>query len=161
MQALWSIPELLQYAKASCSIYNSASMTLEEVIDVMKQAGSKNQMTVRLHTGDPSLYGAIREQMDQLDKDNISYDVVPGVSSFCGAAAALKAEYAFAECIPVCYYYTHGKEKLLCPKRRNCIACSSSGKPWSSFLSTGMLEQLSQRLLAGGYQTDTPCGNCI
>ena len=86
-------PELLQYAKASCSIYNSASMTLEEVIDVMKQAEAKNQMTVRLHTGDPSLYGAIREQMDQLDKDNISYDVVPGVSSFCGAAAALKAEY--------------------------------------------------------------------
>ena len=59
----------------------------------MKQAESKNQMTVRLHTGDPSLYGAIREQMDQLDKDNIPYDVVPGVSSFCGAAAALKAEY--------------------------------------------------------------------
>ena len=86
-------PELLQYAKASCSIYNSASMTLEEVIDVMKQAEEKNQMTVRLHTGDPSLYGAIREQMDQLDKYNIQYDVVPGVSSFCGAAAALKVEY--------------------------------------------------------------------
>ena len=72
-------PELLQYAKASCSIYNSASMTLEEVIDVMKQAEAKNQMTVRLHTGDPSLYGAIREQMDQLDKDNISYDL----GTFC------------------------------------------------------------------------------
>ena len=113
-------------------------------------------MTVRLHTGDPSLYGAIREQMDQLDKDNISYDVVPGVSSFCRCGGGAKGRIYFAECIPVCYYYTHGRKKLLCPKKKKLHCLQLIRQPWSSFLSTGMLEQLSQRLLAGGYQTDTP-----
>ena len=82
-------PELLEYAKDSAEIYNSAKMNLDEVIDVMKQGDTKN--IVRLHTGDPCVYGAIREQMDRLDKLGIEYDVCPGVSSFCGAAAAFKA----------------------------------------------------------------------
>ena len=125
-------PELLQYAKASCSIYNSASMTLEEVIDVMKQAEAKNQMTVRLHTGDPSLYGAIREQMDQLDKDNISYDVVPGVSSFCGAAAALKAEYTLPNVSQSVILHAW-QEKLLCPKKKKLHCLQLIRQPWSSF----------------------------
>lgn len=68
-------PELLSYAKMDCQIYNSAHMTLEEVIDVMKEAEKDEQMTVRLHTGDPSLYGAIREQMDQLNELGIPYAV--------------------------------------------------------------------------------------
>ena len=80
-------PELLEYAKDSAEIYNSAKMNLDEVIDVMKQGDTKN--IVRLHTGDPCVYGAIREQMDRLDKLGIEYDVCRGVSSFCGAAAAL------------------------------------------------------------------------
>ena len=86
-------PALLGFAKKDCRIYNSAQMTLEEVIAVMEEAESRQQMTVRLHTGDPSLYGAIREQIDCLKEQEISYDVTPGVSSFCGAAAALDAEY--------------------------------------------------------------------
>ena len=148
-------PELLQYAKASCSIYNSASMTLEEVIDVMKQAEAKNQMTVRLHTGDPSLYGAIREQMDQLDKDNISYDVVPGVSSFCGAAAALKAEYTLPN-VSQSAIITRMAGKTPVPEKEEIALLAAHQATMVIFLSTGMLEQLSQRLLAGGYQTDTP-----
>lgn len=88
-------PELLEYAKDSAEIYNSAKMNLDEVIDVMKQGDTKN--IVRLHTGDPCVYGAIREQMDRLDKLGIEYDVCPGVSSFCGAAAALKAEYTLPD----------------------------------------------------------------
>ena len=134
-------PELLQYAKASCSIYNSASMTLEEVINVMKQAEEKNQLTVRLHTGDPSLYGAIREQMDQLDAYNITYDVVPGVSSFCGAAAALKAEYTLPN-VSQSVIITRMAGRTPVPEKEEIALLAA--------------HQASQRLLAGGYQTDTP-----
>ena len=90
-------PALLNYKKESCAVYDSASMTLEQVIEVMKDTEARGGMTVRLHTGDPSLYGAIREQMDELDKLGIGYDVTPGVSSFSGAAAALCAEYTLPE----------------------------------------------------------------
>ena len=86
-------PGLLGLAKPGCAIYNSAEMTLEQVLDTIRAAEKAGGTTVRLHTGDPCLYGAIREQMDALDADGISYDDTPGVSSFCGAAAALCAEY--------------------------------------------------------------------
>ena len=86
-------PALLGLAKADCTIYNSAEMTLEQVLAVMRKNEAAHKITVRLHTGDPCLYGAIREQMDALDADGIPYDDTPGVSSFCGAAAALNAEY--------------------------------------------------------------------
>ncbi|MBP5582303.1 MAG: cobalt-precorrin-4/precorrin-4 C(11)-methyltransferase, partial [Ruminococcus sp.] len=90
-------PELLDYAKGGCEIHNSALMTLDEVIDVMKNAENSGKTTVRLHTGDPCVFGAIREQMERLDALGIAYDVCPGVSSFCGAAAALKAEYTLPD----------------------------------------------------------------
>ena len=86
-------PELLQFAKEGCHICNSASMTLEDVLQEMEQAEAEGRMTVRLHTGDPSLYGAIREQMDALDQRHIAYTYVPGVSSFSAAAAAVRKEY--------------------------------------------------------------------
>ena len=86
-------PALLGLAKPECAVYNSAEMTLEQVLDVMHRVDAAGGTTVRLHTGDPCLYGAIREQMDALDADGIPYDDTPGVSSFCGAAAALCAEY--------------------------------------------------------------------
>ena len=82
-------PVLLGLVKEGCKIYNSAEMTLEQVLAVMKEADAQGLDLVRLHTGDPCLYGAIREQMDELDKQNIPWDDTPGVSSFCGAAAAL------------------------------------------------------------------------
>ena len=82
-------PELLKETKPGCEILNSAYMTLDEVIDAMEKAEEAGKMTVRLHTGDPSIYGAIREQMDELDKMGVSYDVTPGVSSFSGAAASM------------------------------------------------------------------------
>ena len=86
-------PELLKYAKDGCEIYDSAKLDLEQVIEIVQKAEKEKKMTVRLHTGDPSIYGAIREQMDELDKLGVNYDVTPGVSSFCGAAAALNMEY--------------------------------------------------------------------
>ena len=86
-------PALLDYKKDGCEVYNSAKMTLEEVIAVMAPAAKAGKTVVRLHTGDPCVYGAHREQMDKLDRLGLAYEVCPGVSSFCGAAAALKAEY--------------------------------------------------------------------
>ena len=85
-------PALMESAKKTCRIYDSAVMTLEEVVAVMRGAEKEGLMTVRLHTGDPSLYGAVREQMDLLDEAGIPYDSTPGVSSMCGAAAALNLE---------------------------------------------------------------------
>ena len=90
-------PQLLEYTKENCEIYNSAKMTLEEVLDVIFAAEEKGLTTVRLHTGDPSLYGAIREQMDVLEEKNIAFDYCPGVSSFCGAASALNLEYTLPD----------------------------------------------------------------
>ena len=118
-------PALLGFAKKDCRIYNSAQMTLEEVIAVMEEAESRQQMTVRLHTGDPSLYGAIREQIDRLKEQKIAYDVTPGGSCFCGAAAALDAEYtlpgikgAYTEQTPAAIVYKASwpeERTLRCP----------------------------------------------
>ena len=86
-------PQLLDYAREGCEIYNSAKMTLDEVIAVMKAAEADGKMTVRLHTGEPSIYGAVREQMDELDELFIPYESCPGVSACFGAAASLNIEY--------------------------------------------------------------------
>ena len=90
-------PELLGYARKECEIYNSAKMTLDEVIDVMKDAHAKEKELVRLHTGDPSVYGAIREQMDALDELGIEYESCPGVSACFGAASSLNLEYTLPD----------------------------------------------------------------
>ena len=86
-------PELLEYSKKDCEIYNSAKLTLDEVIALMKDADKKEKVVVRLHTGDPSIYGAVREQMDELERFGISYESCPGVSACFGAAASLNLEY--------------------------------------------------------------------
>ena len=90
-------PALLNYCRKDCRIYNSAEMTLEQVIDAIRKAEAEGKTTVRLHTGDSSIYGAVREQFDELDKLGIAYDVCPGVSAFCGAAASLKTEYTLPD----------------------------------------------------------------
>ena len=90
-------PQLLEYSKDVCTIHNSAKMTLEEVISVIENAEAEGKTTVRLHTGDPCIYGAIREQMDILDEKGIAYDYCPGVSAFCGAASALNLEYTLPD----------------------------------------------------------------
>ena len=120
-------PELLKYAKPDCVIMDSAKMTLEEVIAAMVPAAQSGKLVVRLHTGDPSIYGAHREQIDLLRSYGLDYEIVPGVSSFCAAAAALKiADYA-----------AHNATMVI-------------------FLSSSMLEKLQKELIAGGYKEDTP-----
>ena len=134
-------PALLGFAKKDCRIYNSAQMTLEEVIAVMEEAESRQQMTVRLHTGDPSLYGAIREQIDCLKEQEISYDVTPGVSSFCGAAAALDAEYTLPG-ITQSVIITRMAGRTPVPEAESIASLAAHGCAMVIFLSAGMLEGL-------------------
>lgn len=148
-------PALLGFAKKDCRIYNSAQMTLEEVIVVMEEAESRQQMTVRLHTGDPSLYGAIREQIDCLKEQKIAYDVTPGVSSFCGAAAALDAEYTLPG-ITQSVIITRMAGRTPVPERESIASFAAHHATMVIFLSTGMLKKLSEELIKGGYEADTP-----
>lgn len=148
-------PQLLAYAGESCRIYNSAKMTLEQVLEVMTEAEEKGETTVRLHTGDPCLYGAVREQMDMLDEKGISYDYCPGVSSFSGAASALNLEYTLPG-VSQSVVITRMAGRTPVPEKESIESFASHQATMVIFLSTGMLKELSERLIEGGYQADTP-----
>ena len=148
-------PQLLEYTKENCEIYNSAKMTLEEVLDVIFAAEEKGLTTVRLHTGDPSLYGAIREQMDVLEEKNIAFDYCPGVSSFCGAASALNLEYTLPD-VSQSVIITRMEGRTPVPEKESIQSFAAHHATMVVFLSTGMLEELSRRLIEGGYTADTP-----
>lgn len=148
-------PELLEETKKDCEIYNSAKMTLEEVIEVMKRAHGQEKMTVRLHTGDPSIYGAVREQMDRLEQEKIPYESCPGVSSFCGVAAALNLEYTLPD-VSQSVIITRMAGRTPVPEREEIASFAAHHATMVIFLSTGMLQELQKRLVAGGYEADTP-----
>ena len=148
-------PELLSYTKEGCEIYNSAKMTLKEVLEVMEQAKAAGKTTVRLHTGDPCIYGAIREQMDVLDEKGIAYDYCPGVSAFCGAASALNLEYTLPE-VSQSVIITRMEGRTPVPSKESIQSFAAHHATMVVFLSTGMLEELSRRLIEGGYEADTP-----
>ena len=146
-------PALLDYAKESCKIYNSAKMTLEEVTSVMKE--NKEKEVVRLHTGDPCIYGAIREQMDILDREEMKYVSVPGVSSFIGAAAALNAEYTLPN-VSQTVILTRMAGRTPVPEKEEISKLASHGATMVVFLTSTMLAELSERLIEGGYAPDSP-----
>lgn len=146
-------PALLDYAKEECKIYNSAHMTLEEVIEVMKE--NKGKEVVRLHTGDPCIYGAIREQMDILDREELEYESVPGVSSFIGAAAALNAEYTLPN-VSQTVILTRMAGRTPVPEKEEISKLAAHGATMVVFLTSTMLAELSERLMEGGYAPDSP-----
>jgi precorrin-4/cobalt-precorrin-4 C11-methyltransferase len=148
-------PALLEYKKEGCRVYNSAKMTLEEVLAVMLDAEAAGLSTVRLHTGDPCLYGAIREQMDELDKRGVDYDYCPGVSAFSGAAAALKMEYTLPE-VSQSVVITRMAGRTAVPERESVRSFAAHGATMVLFLSAGLLQETQNELLAGGYGPDTP-----
>lgn len=148
-------PGLLSYAKESCGIYNSAAMTLEEVLAVMEQAEQQGKQTVRLHTGEPSIYGAVREQMDALDERGIAYESCPGVSACFGAAAALNLEYTLPG-LSQSLIITRMEGRTPVPELESIERFAAHQASMAIYLSTGMLEELCERLLAGGYTKDTP-----
>lgn len=148
-------PALLENTRPGVEIYNSAEMTLEEVLAQMQAAEAQGQDTVRLHTGDPSLYGAVREQMDALDALGIPWDDTPGVSSFCGAAAALGAEYTLPG-VSQTLIVTRLAGRTGVPEREALPALAAHGASMALFLSAGNLEGVQQALLEGAYHEDTP-----
>lgn len=148
-------PELLQYCKAGCEIHNSAEMTLEQVIAVIQRAEAEGKTTVRLHTGDSSIYGAVREQFDELIKLGIEYDVCPGVSAFCGAAASLKTEYTLPD-VSQTVIITRTAGRTPVPEKQSIAALAAHQATMVLFLSTKLTEKLQAELLEGGYPGTTP-----
>ena len=148
-------PELLSYAKADCEIYNSAHMTLDAVVAVMREAEAAGKGTVRLHTGDPSVYGAIREQMDLLDEYGITYDVCPGVSAVFGAAASLACEYTLPDATQT-LILTRAEGKTPVPEKENLRRLAAHRASLVLYLSSGLARKVRQELLLGGYAEDTP-----
>ena len=148
-------PALLGLAKDGCTVYNSAEMTLPEVLAVLRETESAGLTTVRLHTGDPGIYGAIREQMDALAEAGIPYDVTPGVSSFSGAAASLGAEYTLPG-ISQTVILTRVEGRTPVPETERLSLLAQHGASMVLFLSAGLLEKAQAELLQGTYQEDTP-----
>ena len=148
-------PELLNYCKPGCVIHNSATMTLEEVIAVIQEAEAAGKTTVRLHTGDSSIYGAVREQFDELVKLGIEYDVCPGVSSFCGAAASLKTEYTLPD-VSQTVIITRTAGRTPVPEKQSIASLAAHQATMVLFLSTSLTEKLQSELLEGGYAGSTP-----
>ena len=148
-------PELLTYTKEICEIHNSAHLILEEVIDIIKNAESKNKTTVRLHTGDPSIYGAVREQMDELDKLQIPYESCPGVSACFGAAASLNLEYTLPG-ISQSLIITRISGKTKVQEAESIERFAAHQASMAIYLSAGMIKELSEQLITGGYRKETP-----
>lgn len=148
-------PALLDYTKPGCEIHDSARMTLEQVMDVIRSAEAAGKTTVRLHTGDSSIYGAVREQFDRLDALGIDYDVCPGVSAFCGAAASLKTEYTLPD-VSQTVIITRAPGRTPVPERESIRSLAAHRATMVLFLSTGLTELLQRELLAGGYPENTP-----
>lgn len=148
-------PELLKNCKETCKIHDSAKMTLEEVIQVLSTDDAKDKTIVRLHTGDPSIYGAIKEQMDILEKMNLEFDVVPGVSSFCGAAAALRAEYTLPN-VSQTVILTRMEGRTPVPEKEKIRLLASHRATMVLFLTSSLIKELVEELLIGGYTEKTP-----
>ena len=148
-------PALLSLVKQGAQVYNSASMTLEEVITVMLEGVQNNKMVVRLHTGDPSIYGAIQEQMDELNKHNIEYKVIPGVSSFLATAAALKQEYTLPD-VSQTVIVTRIEGRTPVPEKESLASLASHNATMCIFLSVHMIEEVVIELIKGGYTEATP-----
>lgn len=148
-------PALLDYAPQGCEVYDSALMTLDEVMEKLLDGERRGLTTVRLHTGDPSLYGAIREQMDRLRAEGVEFDVVPGVSSFCAAAAAIPAEYTLPG-VSQTLIISRMEGRTPVPAREGIRSLAAHGASMVLFLSSAMLKELAGELIAGGYPPETP-----
>lgn len=148
-------PDLLHYCKEGCEIHDSAKMTLEQVIAVIKEAEAAQKTTVRLHTGDSSIFGAVREQFDELIKLGIEYDVCPGVSSFCGAASSLKTEYTLPD-VSQTVIITRSAGRTPVPEGQSIASLAAHQATMVLFLSTSLTEKLQSELLSGGYPGETP-----
>lgn len=148
-------PEILKACKAKCEIYNSATMNLDEVIEVIKTSVADHKQVVRLHTGDPAIYGAIQEQMDRLQELDISYEVIPGVSSFLATAAALRQEYTLPN-VSQTVIITRMEGRTPMPPKEKLSMLASHEATMCIFLSVQMMDKVVEQLIEGGYDKTTP-----
>ncbi|MDE6595893.1 MAG: precorrin-4 C(11)-methyltransferase [Oscillospiraceae bacterium] len=147
--------ELLKYAKKDCELFDSAFLNLDEIIEIIKKADNNNKMTVRLQTGDTSIYSALREQTERLDELNIPYEICAGVSSFCGAAAALKAEYTLPD-VTQTVIITRIAGRTAVPEEEKISSLAAHNATMIIFLSAGLINEVIAELLSGGYDKKTP-----
>ncbi|MDO4188007.1 MAG: precorrin-4 C(11)-methyltransferase [Lachnospiraceae bacterium] len=152
--------ELLTYNVKNAKVYDSAYMTLEEVMSVLLDSEKEGKYIVRLHTGDPSMYGAIKEQMDILSKEGIEYDVTPGVSAAFGAAASLKVEYTLPD-VSQTLILTRMSGKTLVPEKESIKSLASHKATMAVYLSASLSKELQRELIEGGYEENTPAAVCV
>jgi len=147
--------EVLKYNKKNAKIYNSATMNLGEIIEVIVEALKKNLKVVRVHTGDPSIYGAIKEQIDELKKYNIDVDIIPGVTSLFAAASSLKVELTLPK-VSQTVIITRPEGRTPKPESESLKDLSKHGATMAIYLGVGMIDKVVGDLIEGGYKRDTP-----
>lgn len=145
----------LEFCKSDCKKYNSASMTLEEVIEVAVNAHKEDKTIVRLHTGDPSIYGAIKEQMDLLDRYGIQYEVIPGVSSFTASCAALKSEFTLPK-ISQTVIVTRLEGRTPVPADEDLEKLATHKCSMAIFLSVQDIDRVVEKLVRGYGSDEVP-----
>ena len=148
-------PAILEACKEGCEIHNSASMSLDDVLAVTKASVAEGKTVVRLHTGDPAIYGAIQEQMEALKEMGITYDVTPGVSSFLATAAALQQEYTLPN-VTQTVIITRMEGRTPMPEKEKLSMLASHGTTMCIFLSVQMIDKVAAELIEGGYDKTTP-----
>ena len=148
-------PEMLSYCRPEVKVHDSAHMTLEEVVDVLVASDRAGKRTVRLHTGDPAMYGAIREQMDLLDEAGVTYRVIPGVSSVFAAAAALNCEFTLPS-VSQSLVLTRVEGRTPVPEKEKLASLAAHGATMVIFLSIGLIDKVQAALLQGAYTDETP-----
>ena len=148
-------PAILEACKEGCEIHNSAYMSLDDVLAVTKARVAEGKTVVRLHTGDPAIYGAIQEQMDALKEMGITYDVTPGVSSFLATAAALQQEYTLPN-VTQTVIITRMEGRTPMPEKEKLSMLASHGATMCIFLSVQMIDKVAAELIEGGYDKTTP-----
>lgn len=148
-------PSILDACKEGCEIHNSASMSLDDVLEVTKASVAEGKTVVRLHTGDPAIYGAIQEQMDALKEMGITFDVTPGVSSFLATAAALQQEYTLPN-VTQTVIITRMEGRTPMPEKEKLSMLASHGATMCIFLSVQMIDKVAEELIEGGYDKTTP-----
>lgn len=148
-------PDVLSDHKPGAVIYNSALMDLDEVIDVMSKAEKEGKSVVRVHTGDPAVYGAHREQMVRLDALGIDYDVIPGVSSVFACAAVLKKEFTLPD-VSQTVILTRMEGRTPMPSTEKLLDLAKHHSTMAIFLSVGFLDELSATCIKAGYSPETP-----
>lgn len=148
--------EHLQYCKPGCEIYNSAEMTLEQVVDKFREGSDQRYEIVRLHTGDPTIYGAIREQIDLLVETGLEFEVIPGISSFTAAAAVIDREFTLPN-VSQTVILTRQAGRTPVPESENLVSLSKHGASMAIFLSAGNMEEVVRNLKEGYGREDVPC----